>query len=377
MKTVAICAALSGAAFYLVAANIHPIDTGLIVHEWGTFTSVAAGNGTPAEWNALGCKDDLPGFVNDRGFRNTKALISGTVRMETPVLYFYSQHELEASVKVSFPNGLITEWYPTADYQVRKNGQQLASNLNGFSTFLSNQTGVIEWKSVKVQPDSTPAYPIESSPSRYYAARATDAAPLAVGDQHEKFLFYRGVARIPVPLQAVIGQDGRIAVANTGAGAVPSVILFENRGGSIGYRDAGIVEKGVTLERPALDGFSSQLKADLESALIAQGLYPKEAAAMIDTWRDSWFEEGSRLIYILPESAVNGMLPLSIDPAPAGIVRVFVGRIELITPETRRAVKEAIAKSDTKTLSVYERFLEPIGKSIGQTVNFACQTTER
>ncbi len=37
---------------------------------------------------------------------------------------------------------------------------------------------------------------------------------------------------------------------------------------------------------------------------------------MIDTWRDSWFEEGSRLIYILPESAVNAMLPLEIDPTP-------------------------------------------------------------
>jgi hypothetical protein len=377
MKTLAICAALSGAALYLVAANIHPIDTGLIVHEWGTFTSVAAENGTPADWNTLGCKDDLPRFVNNRGLRNSKALISGTVRMETPVLYFYSQHELEASVKVSFPNGLITEWYPKADYQVLTKDHQLVSSLNGFSTYLSNQTGIIEWKSVKAQPDSAPEYPMESSPSGYYAARATDAAPLSVGDQHERFLFYRGVARIPVPLSAVVGEDGRIAVANTGAEAVPSVILFENRGGKIGYRDAGMVEKGVALERPALDGFSSQLKADLESTLIAQGLYPKEAAAMIDTWRDSWFEEGSRLIYILPESAVNGMLPLTIDPAPAGIVRVFVGRIELITPETKRAVKEAIAKSDSHTLSVYERFLEPIGKSIGQTANFACQTTER
>ena len=42
------------------------------------------------------------------------------------------------------------------------------------------------------------------------------------------------------------------------------------------------------------------LRNDLEAALIAQGLFPKEAQAMVATWNDSWFEEGSRLIYILP-----------------------------------------------------------------------------
>ena len=93
---------------------------------------------------------------------------------------------------------------------------------------------------------------------------------------------------------------------------------------------------------------------------------------MIDTWRDSWFEEGSRLIYILPESAVNAMLPLEIDPTPAHIARVFVGRIELITPETKQIVREAIAKSDKHTLALYQRFLEPIAKSISQNMNFPC-----
>jgi hypothetical protein len=197
-----------------------------------------------------------------------------------------------------------------------------------------------------------------------------------VGDQHEKFLFYRGVARAAIPLSAVVTGEGRTVVTNTGSDAVPAVILFEKRGEAIGYQNAGAVETGVTFERPALNGSPSQLKTDLEAALIARGLYPKEAAAMIDTWRDSWFEEGSRLIYILPESAVNTMLPLEIDPAPARIARVFVGRIELITPETKRAVREAIAKNDKPALALYERFLEPIGKSIGEMPNFSCQTAD-
>jgi hypothetical protein len=59
------------AAGILMAAELHlsnPI--GLTVHEWG----------------ALGCKND--------------------------------PREMNADVKVSFPEGLITEWYPQADYQV-------------------------------------------------------------------------------------------------------------------------------------------------------------------------------------------------------------------------------------------------------------------
>jgi hypothetical protein len=347
MKTLAICAALLCAAFYLLAARLP--DSGLTVHEWGTFTSVADSNGLPADWNARGCGTDLPRFVKNGPV--FKSSLRGTVRMETPVLYFYSARELEANVKVSYPSGTITEFYPNA------------TNLNNG----------IEWKSIRVQPGSTPEFPVESAPSRYYAARATDSAPVQVGDQHEKFLFYRGVARTPVPLSARVQEDGRIVVGNTGT--VPVVMLFENRGGAIGYRNAGSVDKGVTLERPALNGSSVQLKADLESALVAQGLYPKEAAAMIDTWHDSWFEEGSRLIYILPESAVNAMLPLEIDPTPARITRVFVGRIELITPETKRAVRQAVDYNDSHTLALYQRFLEPIGKSIGVTANFPCEAT--
>lgn len=352
MKVPVICGALLCGAFCLVAASNRLGDAGFIVHEWGTFTSVAGADGEPVEWNALGCASDLPRFVHDYGYRGFKVGLGGTVRMETPVIYFYSPRDVDASVRVSFPNGKITEWYPTADYR--------------------DLDGVIEWKSVKVRPGSAPAFPVESGPSRYYAARATDAAPLEVGDQHEKFLFYRGVARIPVPLSARVAEDGGIVVANQGASEVPQVILFENRGGAIGYRNVGAIDTSMTLERPAAAEALSWVKSDLESALIANGLYPKEAAAMIETWGDSWFEEGSRLIYILPESAVNAMLPLEISPAPARIARVFVGRIELITPETKQAVRDAIAKGDNRTLVLYQRFLQPIEKSIGETANFAC-----
>jgi hypothetical protein len=383
MKALTISAALSCAALCLFAATNRFTHADLTVHEWGTFTSVAASDGAPAEWNTLGCKDDLPSFVNDFGYRGFKFRLGGTVRMETPVLYFYSPNELNARVKVSFPNGLLTEWYPQADNQIfakkSATGEMLPlpGNLSGINASLMNQTGVLEWKSVKILPAGDYAFPSEKGASRYYAARATDSAPLQVGTEHEKFLFYRGVARIPVPLVAKVGDDGKITVQNKGTDAVPSVILFENRAGSIGYRNAGHLATSLTLERPVLNATSRQLKTDLQAALISNGLYPKEAAAMIDTWHDSWFEEGSRLIYILPESAVNSMLPIEIDPAPARIERVFVGRIELITPETRQIVSKAIENNDKRTLALYQRFIDPISKNIGKPANLPpCQTAE-
>jgi hypothetical protein len=286
--------------------------------------------------------------------------------METPVLYFYTQRALYANVKVSFPQGLVTEWYPKAEYKVfhkrASDGaeEQLPANLNGIDTSFQTLTGTIEWRNVKVEPNASPALPADSVSNRYYAARETDSAPLTVGDQHEKFLFYRGVGRLPIPLLARETEDGRIAVENRGAGPIPDVILFENRGGRMGYRAAGSLQSAMTLTSPSLDGSLPELRRDLETLLVREGLFPKEAHAMVETWRDSWFEEGSRLIYVLPTSSVEGVLPLQIDPAPLRRTRVFVGRIELITPETIRTVESAIAANDLATFARYERFMEPI-----------------
>jgi hypothetical protein len=147
---------------------------------------------------------------------------------------------------------------------------------------------------------------------------------------------------------------------NHGAEAVPTVILFENRDGHLGFHNAGAVKGATTLDLPSLDSSLPALREELETALTTQGLFPKEAQAMVETWRDSWFEEGTRLIYIVPTSAVDAFLPLHVDPAPSQSARVFVGRIELITPEATRSVEEAIAKADWQAIERYGRFLDPI-----------------
>jgi hypothetical protein len=81
---------------------------------------------------------------------------------------------------------------------------------------------------------------------------------------------------------------------------------------------------------------------------------------MLETWKDSWFEEGSRILYVVPRAFVDSVLPLTITPAPAEVTRVFVGRVELVTPATQRAVESAFASGSRAALAGYNRFLEPI-----------------
>jgi hypothetical protein len=269
--------------------------------------------------------------------------------METPVLYFYSPDEQTVAVNVRFPKGLITEWYPRAEVPAVTTPIRLL-----------NQTGQIDWRQVTVTPSATPAFKVEDGESHYYAARETDAAPIKVGDDPEKFLFYRGLASFPVSITARAHDSRSIEFGTTGGDEFRSLILFENRNGKLGYRLIDRLSGTSVVRSPELTGTFESLRRDLETLLVGHGLYPREAAAMVETWRDSWFEEGTRLFYIVPPAAVDQILPLRVTPAPERVARVFVGRLEVFTPATLNDVERAIQSTDLKTLIKYGRFVDPI-----------------
>lgn len=341
----------------LPAKNSQPVFAGLTVHEWGTFTSIAGADGQAVEWSPLTGSTDLPGFVEHFRTPQFKLGLRGTVRMETPVLYFYDSREESISVKVSFAKGLITEWYPHAS------SVGPSANPEDWSLFQGQWDGRIAWD-VTVSPRLRAEFPRQPQENHYYAARMTSATPLRVktpvGEQHEKFLFYRGVSTFRVPVSAKLTAVGTVQIENASEEEIPNTILFERRGDKVGYRLGGALTKELLIDPPELTGSADDLGRELVGMLVEQGLYLDEAQAMVETWRDSWFEEGSRLIYILPEKFVNGILPLSINPTPAQIARVFVGRMELVTPATEEAVAAAFAAHDKAGLEKYGRFLEPI-----------------
>jgi hypothetical protein len=372
----------------LLASGLHAQDSSaspsVTAHEWGTFTSVAGNDGQAVEWRPLDLNDlsfegpsgdryrskELPSFVETLHWAAFKGGLFATIRMETPVLYFYASQPVTLSVRVKFAKGLITEWYPHATAPPARGGLDDAALYSKGAA-----GGNISWNNVALEPGPAPNLPRDSDDNgnRYYAARETLATPVRVdapgGAQRERFLFYRGVSLFPVPVSATFTSEGKLRVRNLLHEEIPTVILLERRGDQIGYRISGPLQKGVFLDPPQMTATVEHLCADLEAVLVARGLYSEEAHAMLETWRNTWFEEGSRLFYIVPSSFVETILPLSINPAPAHVTRVFVGRIELVSPTTQKAVTDALAAHDKATLAKYSRFLEPIlavirGKSV-------------
>jgi hypothetical protein len=125
-------------------------DKDVVVHEWGTFTSVQGSDGVQMYWNPL-VAPELPRFVYDRT-RPRPGKIPGIVvagktgttcrqRMETPVIYFYSAQPRTFDVTVRFPTGTITEWYP----------QESAATETMFSGVASDRP-VLRWLNLKVLP---------------------------------------------------------------------------------------------------------------------------------------------------------------------------------------------------------------------------------
>lgn len=337
------------AAAVLLAAVV--TSPGYVLHEWGTFTSVAGEDGKPLIWKPLAGPSDLPSFVyttqrlGSGGLRaefEGKRSMSGNVRMETPVIYFYAQQPMEVSLSVGFTGGAITEWYP------------FAKEYRG---------SFIDWGTFKLLPGAEVTLPRESAPSHYYPARAVDAVPVRVcglsdpkRQEFEKFLFYRGVGTFDLPLTAKVNGE----LLELG-GLKGDALVFENKHGKVGVTrvsmSGGASQKVL---RPALNGRPEDAHALVLELLIGAGLYEKEARAMLETWRDTWFEEGLRVMYLVPRPLTDKLLPLTVTPAPEASVRVLVGRFELLTKERVAAAKQQFLTS--RDVSKLGRFGEPLLK---------------
>jgi hypothetical protein len=333
-------------AMLFLAAETVPAPTGVIAHEWGTFTSVAAADGSPMVWFALGGPAKLPCFVH-HSETLTKTSVYTTVRMETPVVYFYSQLPAELSVAVDFRQGALTEWYPQAR---------------------NDSPGRLEWRHVQLAPGEDLTLPSSGEGNHYYAARATDAAPLRVDKEQEKLLFYRGAGVIDVPLRPQFTADGKIQIRTTQP--VAAAFVFENREGKMGYRALHDLRETTVVEAPSLNSDAPALREQLAAELVKAGLYPKEARAMIETWHDSWFEEGMRVMYLVPRTLVDKALPLEIAPATRETSRVFVGRVEMLSPAVKTELEAAVAHRDRAGVAKYGRFAQSFWQTMHGTASY-------
>ena len=380
---------LTSGAMALLCAGLaiaHPgRDSGLIVHEWGTFLAMHGSDGISLD-GMYHEEHALPAFVHARS-REQLRLRSALVKGETPVIYFYAGRRARVEVMVDFPGGIWTQWYPQV-VGVRPSFAQVAMPLRA-------RNGRIAWTVDVVPPaEIQPQLPATDADALWNHAREVDAAYVRAVDQTrpgapsewERFIFYRGLGEAPLPVE--VGARGGDITVRTSTTAVQHVYILRVEGGRGTYEYVPAIDAGEQLSRvvPAMDAalpmdrFAARLAEDLAAKLTESGLYEKEARAMVNTWRSSYFTtDGIRVLFVLPQSWTDRYIPLRITPQPAQVIRVMVGRIEVLTPERERRAESAVRDLASPDADVRERafaYLQAEGRYVEPIVRRTLETTD-
>ena len=382
MKTLSLLllAVLAGPASVRQPAQPPGADDGFAVHEWGTFNQLQGIAGVALE--GMQHEDEpLPDFVKRRlartpspyrAYGDDSVLVHArhaNTKMETPVLYFHSQIARRVRVEVTYEHGLLSEWYPAVAHMTPE-GPLTNPDIQALPR--SSIAWDVEVAAPSSGRDDDRRLPAVNAREPWALARDVDANVVTSGGESEKYLFYRGIGDQHLPLSVIPSGDVRVIV-NQGD-RIAGAVLIE-----MGERDGrftvlGALDRGARVVDLAGAGgagnrtASGQPKAEavrdlgvaVEELLVAQGLYRDEARAMVKTWTRTWFDKpGRRVLYIVPSAFVNATLPLHIEPAPASLVRVLVGRLEYQTDDDRAQLAVAVGTDDKATLAARGRFLEP------------------
>jgi hypothetical protein len=355
-------------AFFLTAMT--SAHAQLIVHEWGTMTTLHAPDGTPqTRLNLIEAAELLPTFVKrfepqqpNSGFVSFAPFAKGahtpgradvTMRLETPVLYFYDPGNVVTGrgfdVRVQMRGGVLNEFYPAAMAGMQRNGVPQGKSAQRLSLD-SSWAGTLEWKDATL--DDTAAVP-DTKAAVWLAPRQVRATKVRVGAQAEHYLFYRGVANVAALL---VTQHSRRAVTLSAPhdkrwlGADPATIsrvwLVDVRAdGSLAFATRTDLrlspntasEPLARIDRFVAKDFSKDrvtaLWSSMKTELVAAGLYADEAQAMLETWQASYFRKpGLRVFHTTPRAWTDHYLPLELS-VPHEATRVLIGRIDLMTAD--------------------------------------------
>ena len=325
------------------------------LHEWGTFTTVIGSDGTHLD--GVHREDaPLPGFVYEldappkqdpqvrqmtKGLDYSRSFAHVNVRLETPVIYFYTDEAFDARVEVGFENGTIGQWYPD-----RSGGE--ARHPERLLDFAAPRVGSIRWD-VKVEPAGEDAsarvFRAGELPCWIYPRYPDSALVTNTAGETEKYLFYRGLGRMELPV-TFTASDDELHAANRGPDQIARWLVFDNdgRGGARWWTPQPLGAAGGSVSVPLEEtgyqtNWRAALYADGVAMLVAAGLFRKEADAMMQTWWASYFETpGLRVFWIVPRAKVDEVLPLSVSLQPQELERVIVGRSEILRPDFERGL---------------------------------------
>jgi len=363
MKRMLVAGCLATLAAGTLAVGVNASRDRLVVHEWGTFLAMNGADGVTLD-GMYHEEHALPGFVHARS-RDELRLRTSNLKGETPVIYFYADQPLQVQVEVGFPAGLWTQWYPQADF--------LGPSLVQQGSLPRARGGRIHW-TVQVAPPAGkhPPLPVTGSDALWNYARDVDAAFVSADNgaragssrEWERFIFYRGLGEAPLPLDLSAADGGRLGCGSNLPEGLKHIYVLRVERGKGAYQYLPELKCGDRLDHvmPAMDHavpverFAASVSDDLAGRLVESGLYVKEARAMVNTWRASYFTtEGVRALFVLPQAWTDRFIPMTINPPPDELVRVMVGRIELLTPERERAAESAISSLASPDQAVRER----------------------
>jgi hypothetical protein len=374
---------------------------GFVVHEWGTLTSVSGSDGAIVT-GLHHEEEDLPAFVADR-MAQAKVDPSVTVKpsnekMETPVTYFYSPTARTVQAKVTFPNGIFTQWFPYVHAMapsifamddgslVDRYTQELGTVPSKCQPYFDAEykNGLLDWATVEVLPrDQSVALPDGIEKTTWGFARNTTANPVKIGGQHEKFLFYRGLGNFELPLTVSFDGDRAVFHNVDPSNSMKGLFVMNVTDSAAAFTELGDAPVGasVTTAIPEAtmthDAFVKALKTKLAARLVGDGLYTDEAIAMVDTWEHSYFlTPGVRVLYLLPQAHTDRIIPLTIDPAPEKLTRTMVIRVEIMTPAYEKQLGgwlHDLAAGSTEAKARFlglGRFAEPhLGRAVSLTTD--------
>ena len=138
-----------------------------------------------------------------------------------------------------------------------------------------------------------------------------------------------------------------------------------------------------------LDAFVTQVSTDVASRLMRAGCMRRKRCAMVNTWASSYFKtDGVRLLFVMPQSWTDRYIPMRITPEPEELVRVMVGRVELLDRARELRAEKAISALASPDASVREqafdtlrdggRYVEPIvRRTLRTTTDEQVQTLSR
>ncbi|MDC1205984.1 hypothetical protein N8Z81_00235 [Akkermansiaceae bacterium] len=342
------------------------------LHEWGTFTSVSGSDGVLLA--GLNREEELlPRFVHahdgmmntgpmgygGKGFFVHRPLKKVTIKMETPIIYFYSDEPFKASVEVGFNGGSINQWYPqrsggeTVPKIVKPNPVPTDAQFKdaGGIDFSTSFNGQIKWDVDVLAPDASRGLSFKNGETlNWLRPRNSKANVLKIGEEYEDYLFYRGVGNFELPVTFRVDPFETLHIENTGKEALPFLFVQEvtpdrkirfhsfsdglPAGSSLSISEKDLHTTDAKWRRLVYD--------EMVQGLLSTGLTAEEAHGMVQTWWHSYFEQpGLRVFWVVPIDKTNEILPLTVSPAPEKTVRVLVGRSEVLRPRFEQQLVEA------------------------------------